>query len=202
MPHGADARPLSIKTPMNRPTDIFERLRRGETVAFDDPESARLREASFVTRKLLLQLNQSGDAEQIRALLSRIIGSEIDKSSALFPPFHVNYGKHTRIGKNVFINFDCVFLDLGGITIDDGVFIAPKVSLLTEGHPLSPENRHSLTVGPIHLKRNAWIGANATITQGVTIGENAVVAAGAVVVTDVTDNTVVGGVPAKVIKTL
>lgn len=155
----------------------------------------------FVTRRLLLQLNQSGDAEELRALLSRIIGSEIDKSSALFPPFHVNYGKHTRIGKNVFINFDCVFLDLGGITIDDGVFIAPKVSLLTEGHPL-PENRHSLTVGPIHLKRNAWIGANATITQGVTIGENAVVAAGAVVVTDVTDNTVVGGVPAKVIKTL
>ena len=104
---------------MNRPIDIFERLRRGETVAFDDPESARLREASFVTRRLLLQLNQSGDAEELRALLSRIIGSEIDKSSALFPPFHVNYGKHTRIGKNVFINFDCVFLDLGGITIDD-----------------------------------------------------------------------------------
>jgi len=187
---------------MNRTTDIFERLRHGETVAFNDPESARLRAASFVTRKLLLQLNQSGDAEEILALLSRITGSEIDKSSALFPTFHVNYGKHTRIGKNVFINFDCVFLDLGGITIDDGVFIAPKVSLLTEGHPLAPENRHSLTVGPIHLKKNAWIGANATILQGVTIGENAVVAAGAVVVTDVPDNTVVGGVPAKVIKTL
>ena len=95
-----------------------------------------------------------------------------------------------------------MFLDLGGITIDDGVFIAPKVSLLTEGHPLSPETRHSLTVGPIHLKKNAWIGANATILQGVTIGENAVVAAGAVVATDVPDNTVVGGVPAKILKTL
>ena len=187
---------------MTQAIDIFARLRNGETVSFDDPEYARLRDVSFATRKLLLQLNQSADPEEMRALLSRITGTAIDESTAIFPPFHINYGKHTKIGKNVFINFDCVFLDLGGITIDDGVFIAPKVSLLTEGHPLSPENRHSLTVGPIHLKKNAWIGANATILQGVTIGENAVVAAGAVVVTDVPDNTVVGGVPAKILKTL
>ena len=86
--------------------------------------------------------------------------------------------------------------------IDDLVFIAPKVSLLTEGHPLSPENRHSLTVAPIHLQKNAWIGANATIIPSVTIGENAVVAAGAVVTKEVPDNTVVGGIPAKIIKTV
>jgi acetyltransferase-like isoleucine patch superfamily enzyme len=86
--------------------------------------------------------------------------------------------------------------------LDDGVFIAPKVSLLSEGHPLSPENRHSLTAGHIHIKRNAWIGANATITQGVTIGEDAVVAACAVVTKDVPARTVVGGIPAKAIKTL
>lgn len=183
-------------------SDIFARLRNGETILFDDPEFHKLREASFNTKKLLLQLNQSADREEMRALLSRITGSEVDESSTIFPPFHVNYGKHTRIGKNVFINFDCVFLDLGGITIEDRVFIAPKVSLLTEGHPLSPENRHSLTVGPIHIKQNAWIGANATIMQGVTIGENAVVAAGAVVTKDVPDHTVVGGIPAKFIKAI
>lgn len=184
-----------------KPTaDIFERLRRGETIPVDDPESHKLRDVAFATRKLLLRLNQSSDAEEMRSLLSQITGMEIDPSTAIFPPLYVNYGKHTRIGKNVFINFDCVFLDFGGITIEDGVFIAPKVSLLTEGHPLAPENRHSLTVGPIHLKRNAWIGANATITQGVTVGENAVVAAGAVVSKDVPDNTVVGGIPAKIIK--
>lgn len=183
-------------------TDIFERLRNGETVSFGDPEYHKLRDVSFATRKLLLQLNQSADPEEMRALLSRIMGTEIDESSAIFPPFHVNYGRHTKIGKNVFINFDCVFLDFGGITIEDRVFIAPKVSLLTEGHPLSPENRHSLTVAPIHIKKNAWIGANATIMQGVAIGENAVVAAGAVVTKDVPDNTIVGGIPAKVIRTI
>lgn len=183
-------------------SDIFARLRNGETIRFDDPDFHKLREASFDTRKSLLPLNQSADPEQIRVLLSQITGTEIDPSSAIFPPFHINYGKHTKIGKNVFINFDCVFLDFGGITIEDGVFIAPKVSLLTEGHPLSPEERHSLTVGPIHIKQNAWIGANATIMQGVTIGENAIVAAGAVVSKDVSANTVVGGIPAKFIKTI
>ena len=187
---------------MEPTTDIIARLRNGETVSFKDPEYHKLRDVSFVTRKLLLQLNQSADPEEMRDLLSQITGTEIDASSAIFPPFYVNYGRHTRIGKNVFINFDCVFLDFGGITIEDGVFIAPKVSLLTEGHPVSPEDRHSLTVGHIHIKKNAWIGANATIMQGVTVGENAVVAASAVVTRDVPNNTVVGGVPAKHIKSI
>jgi len=187
---------------MQTPTDIFTRLRNGETVPFNDPEYSRLRDVSSATRQLLLQLNQSADPQEMLDLLSRITGSQIDESTAIFPPFYVNYGKHTTIGKNVFINFDCVFLDFGGITIEDGVFIAPKVSLLSEGHPLSPAGRHSLTVGRIHIKRNAWIGANATITQGVTIGENAVVAAGAVVTKDVPDNAVVGGIPARILKTL
>jgi acetyltransferase-like isoleucine patch superfamily enzyme len=184
------------------PSDIFERLRKGETIASHDAEYEKLRDASFATRKLLLQLNQSDDPQQMRALLARITGSEIDESTTVFPPFYVNYGKNTKIGKHVFINFDCVFLDLGGIVIEDRVFIAPKVSLLTEGHPLSPADRHSLTVGPIHIKQNAWIGANVTIMQGVTVGENAVVAAGAVVTKDVPDNTLAGGIPARIIKAI
>jgi acetyltransferase-like isoleucine patch superfamily enzyme len=186
----------------NLAADVFTRLRRGETIPADDPEYPKLRDASFATRKLLLQLNQTSDPEEMRRLLSAITGSDIDESSAIFPPFHVNYGKFTKIGKNVFINFDCVFLDLGGITIEDGVLIAPKVSLLSEGHLLPPDTRHSLTVAPIHIKQNAWIGANATIMQGVTIGENAVVAAGAVVSKDVPANTVVGGIPAKVLRSI
>ena len=187
---------------MKSAPDIFARLRNGETVPLDDAEYHKLRDVSFATRKLLVQLNQSAHPKEMRVLLSKITGTEIDESTAIFPPFHINYGRHTEIGKNVFINFDCVFLDFGGIILEDGVFIAPKVSLLTEGHPLSPENRHSLTVGPIRIKKNAWIGAAATIAQGVTIGENSVVAAGAVVTKDVPDNTVVGGVPAKILKTL
>lgn len=182
--------------------DIFERLRNGETIPFSDPESYKLRKASFVTKCLLVQLNNSSDPAEIRDLLSQITGSKIDESVAVFTPLYINYGKHTRIGKNVFINFDCVFLDLGGITIEDNVLIAPKVNLLSEGHPLSPNDRQSLVPGHIHIRSNAWIGAGATILPGVTIGENAVVAAGAVVSKDVPANTIVGGVPAKIIKTI
>jgi acetyltransferase-like isoleucine patch superfamily enzyme len=183
-------------------TNIFERLRNGETIPSGDPEAYKLREASFATKKLLVQLNNSSDPAEITALLSQITGSTIDKSVAVFTPLYINYGKNTIIGKNVFINFDCVFLDLGGITIEDNVLIAPKVSLLSEGHPVNPNDRQSLVPGHVHIKRNAWIGAGATILPGVTIGENAVVAAGAVVSKDVPANTVVGGIPAKTIKTI
>jgi acetyltransferase-like isoleucine patch superfamily enzyme len=179
---------------------IFDRLCEGETIQASDPEGFKLRDASFATKELLVQMNNSSNPTEIRNLLSQITGSEIDKSVDVFTPLYINYGKHTKIGKKVFINFDCTFLDLGGITIEDNVLLAPKVSLLSEGHPLSRENRHSLTVGHIHIKKNAWIGANATILQGVTVGENSVVAAGAVVSKDVPDNVIVGGIPARIIK--
>jgi acetyltransferase-like isoleucine patch superfamily enzyme len=182
--------------------DIFEQLRSGEAIAPGNPEAYKLRQASFAARKLLVQMNNTADPAEIRDLLSQITGSDIDESVAVFTPLYINYGKHTKIGKNVFINFDCVFLDLGGITIEDNVLIAPKVSLLSEGHPVSPNERQSLVPGHIHIRKNAWIGAGATILPGVTIGENAVVAAGAVVSKDVPANTVVGGIPAKTIKTI
>jgi acetyltransferase-like isoleucine patch superfamily enzyme len=182
--------------------DIFEQLRNGETIAANNPEAYKLREASFATKKLLIRMNNAEDPAEIRDLLSQITSSEIDESVAVFTPLYINYGKNTKIGKNVFINFDCVFLDLGGITIEDNVLIAPKVSLLSEGHPITPNERGSLVPGKIHIKKNAWIGAGATILPGVTIGENAVVAAGAVVSKDVPGNTIVGGVPAKIIKSI
>lgn len=181
-------------------SDIFERLRKGETILPNDPQAYRMREVSYTTKKLLVQMNNATDPKDIRDLLSQITGTEIDESVAVFTPLYINYGKHTKIGKNVFINFDCIFLDLGGITIEDGVLIAPKVSLLTVGHSISPSERHGLVPKSIHIKKNAWIGANATILQGVTIGENSVVAAGSVVSKDVPDNVVVGGTPAKIIK--
>ena len=182
--------------------DIFDRLRNGETIPAIDPEAYKLREASFATKKLLVRMNNSSDPAEIKDLLSQITGSEVDESVAVFTPLYINYGKNTKIGKNVFINFDCVFLDLGGITIEDNVLIAPKVSLLSEGHPVSPSERQSLVPGHIHIKKNAWIGAGATILHGVTVGENSIISAGAVVSKDVPVNTIVGGVPAKIIKTI
>lgn len=182
--------------------NIFDRLRKGESIPAHDPQASRMREASFATKKLLIKMNDTDDPSEVRRLLGEITGRRIDETITVFTPLYINYGKNIRLGQNVFINFDCIFLDLGGITIDDNVMIAPKVSLLSEGHPIPSENRHSLVPGHIHIKRNTWIGANATILPGVTIGENAVVAAGAVVNRDVPDHAVVGGVPAKIIKTI
>nr|WP_274960648.1 DapH/DapD/GlmU-related protein [Bifidobacterium crudilactis] len=114
----------------------------------------------------------------------------------------MDFGYHLSLGKDVFINRGVVLVDLGGITIEDHVLIGPHAALLTVNHPLDPKHRRGLIVKAITIKRNAWIGANATILQGVTVGENSVVAAGATVTRDVPDNTVVAGVPAKVIKTI
>lgn len=182
--------------------DIFQRLLAGEAVPFNDPDYFRVPNACNETRKLLVQLNAASDGEEIRSLIGKITGSEVDATTMVFPPFQINYGKNTKIGKHVFINFDCTFLDLGGITIEDHAMLAPKVSLLSEGHPVSVNGRQTLTAGAIHIKKNTWIGAGATILPGVTIGENAVVAAGAVVSKEVPANTVVGGVPAKMIKSI
>ena len=183
-------------------TDIFQRLLKGEAVPFNDPDYFRIVKACNDTRKLLSQLNAVSEPEEIRNLIGKIIGFKVDATTMIFPPFQINYGRNTKIGKGVFINFDCTFLDLGGITIEDNVMLAPKVSLLSEGHPIGAMDRQTLTAGKIHIEKNAWIGASAIILQGVTIGENAVVAAGAVVSKDVPANTVVGGVPAKTIKTI
>lgn len=183
-------------------TTIFEKLKNGEVVSAEDPDRPLLRDASFNTISLLNKMNKSSNPEEIRDLLGQITGQTIDSTTTLFPPLFINNGKHTSIGKNVFINFNCTFLDLGGIIIEDEVMIAPNVCLLTEGHPLNPKERHGLISKPIHIKRNAWIGANVTILQGVCIGENSVIAAGAVVKSDVPPNTIVGGIPAKVLKTI
>ena len=178
--------------------DIFERMRSGEPFQLNDEVQA------IVTRtiKLNAQLNTSEDVEQIRAVLSDIICQEIDISTTIFAPFYTNFGRFITIGKNVFINHACSFLDMGGITLEDNVLIGPKVNLITENHHLNPNDRKSLVCKPIVIKRNAWIGAAATILPGVTIGENSIVAAGSVVTADVAPNTVVGGIPAKYIKKL
>lgn len=182
--------------------DIFERLQSGEAVSFNDPEYPNIFKVASRTMQLSAELNRSADINRIRELLSQITVSSIDQSTSVLAPLHINLGIFTRIGKNVFINHDCTFLDIGGITIEDDVLIGPKVSLITESHPLSPAERKALIVKPIVIKRNVWIGAGATILPGVTVGENAVVAAGAVVSKDVSPNTVVAGIPAKAIKAI
>lgn len=193
----SDKDPISKAAPFQK--DIFERLLAGEEILSNDPQLGRLREEAFAVKALLTQMNNAVNPQEITDILGTILDKKV-QDVTVFTPLYINYGKHIRIGQNVFINFDCTFLALGGITIEDDVLIGPKVSLVTENHPLDPKERKGLIGKPIHIKKNAWIGANATILPGVTIGENAVVAAGAVVSKDVPDNTIVGGVPAKFIK--
>jgi acetyltransferase-like isoleucine patch superfamily enzyme len=182
--------------------DIFNRMKAGEPIPLTDPQYLKVLEVVSRTMKLSAQLNTSTDFDQVRKLLTEITGSEVDETTTVAIPFFTNFGRFITIGKRVYVNHACTFLDMGGITLEDDVLIGPKVNLVTENHPLDPVNRRALICRPIVIKRNAWIGAAATILPGVTIGENAVVAAGAVVSKDVPANTVVGGVPANVIKTI
>ncbi len=182
--------------------DIFNRLQAGDPVRMDDPGYHKIGEMVSITMRLSLGLNNAGDPDLVRSKLGEITGQEIDPSTTLFTPFHTNIGRFIRIGKKVFINHACSFLDLGGITIEDDVMIGPNVNLITENHPVSTADRKVLVCKPIVIRRNAWIGAGVTVLPGVTVGENAVVAAGAVVNRDVPANTVVGGVPARILKTI
>ncbi|MFJ9107345.1 DapH/DapD/GlmU-related protein [Streptomyces sp. NPDC102283] len=141
------------------------------------------------------------DSEGRAELLSVVFGGPLPESVMIYPPFFTEHGLNTTFGENVFVNQGCTFMDRGGIRIGNGVMIAPKVSLITGGHPLPlDERREYLSYAPIVIEDDVWIGAAAVITQGVTIGVGAVVAAGAVVTRDVPAGTVVAGVPAHVIK--
>ncbi len=143
------------------------------------------------------------DADQIRAVFSELIGRALDERFSLIPPFYTTGGENIRVGRNVFINQNCTMYDLGGIDIGDDVLIGPNVSLITSGHPIEPSRRREgVTARPIVIGANVWIAAGVTIIGGVTVGENSVVAAGSVVTRDVPPNTLVGGNPARVIRSI
>ena len=133
-------------------------------------------------------------------MFSKLIGKSVDETFALFPPFYTDCGRNIRIGRNVFINSGCRFQDQGGITIGDGVLIGHNVVLATLNHDIDPEKRGMMHPSPISIGDNVWIGANATVLPGVTIGDGAIIAAGAVVTKNVEEKTIVGGVPARLIK--
>src|SRR6266568_6434350 len=143
------------------------------------------------------------DADEVRALFSDLIGKKVDDSFLLIPPFYTTGGVDISIGRNVFVNQNCTFYDLGGLDIADDVMIGPNVSIITAGHPLEPSQRRAATIGtPIVIEKNVWIAAGAIIIGGVTVGENSVVAAGSVVTKDIPPNTLAGGNPAKVIRSI
>lgn len=148
-----------------------------------------------------IELNNSYHTpEELREIMGRLTGKNIDDTFRLFPPFYTDFGKNITFGKEVFINSGCHFQDQGGITIGDGSLIGHNVVLATINHDLDPKNNRKNHYLPVKIGSHVWIGSNATILPGVTIEDWAVVAAGAVVTRDVPDMTVVGGIPAKVLK--
>lgn len=171
---------------------------RGEQMT-EEMNLASLAQTEKAMQQTALLNNAYHTHEEIVRIMSEITGQELDGSFRVFPPFYTDFGRNIHLGKNVFINSGCHFQDQGGVFIGNDVLIGHNVVLATVDHDLDPYDRHN-HYAPIHIGDRVWIGSSAVITKGVTIGENAVVAAGAVVTKDVPANTVVGGVPARVIK--
>ena len=183
--------------------ELLQHFNHGDTLG-EDPEVIELmRYYSRQAQKITMEINTKyHEPEELADLFSQLIGKPVGEQFGLFPPFYTDFGKNITIGDHVFINADCKFQDQGGITIDDGALIGHGVVLATLNHDMDPEKRQQLHPAPIHIGKRVWIGANATVTGGVTIGDNSVVAAGAVVTKDVPENVVVGGIPAKFIKNI
>lgn len=176
-------------------------LNSGEYIKAGSPVHQFMHSVSQEALKLTSKLNSGYHTpKEIQEIFSEITGKPVDETFAMFPPFYTDCGKNITVGKNVFINMGCKFQDQGGIFIDDGALIGHNVVLATLNHDMKPETRHDMIPKPIHIGKNVWIGSNSVILPGVTIGDGAIVAAGAVVTKDVEKNTVVGGVPARFIR--
>ncbi len=151
--------------------------------------------------KITMEINnQYHTPEEIVDLFSKLTGKQVDKSFRLFPPFYTDCGKNITVGKNVFINACCKFQDQGGIIIGDGVLVGHNVTLATLNHDERPQFRRYIYPKPIKIGNNVWIGSNATILAGVTVGDGSIVGANALVTRDVPNNTIVAGIPARILR--
>ena len=181
--------------------ELLKSFEIGDAIGKNPEMIASMRHYSREAQKITMKINNEyHETAELRSLFSELIGHEVDEAFGIFPPFYTDFGKNIRLGKNVFINACCKFQDQGGITIGDDVLIGHNVVLATLNHKENPKERAQLLPSPIRIGNRVWIGANSTVTPGVTIGDNAIVAAGAVVTKDVPKNVVVGGVPAKIIR--
>lgn len=181
--------------------DFLLHVNSGKPVFMNSEIHEFMRQLSQEAMKITTVLNNSYHTpEEIQILFSKLTGKPVNETFSMFPPFYTDCGKNITIGKNVFINASCHFQDQGGITIGDGSFIGHNATLATLNHGFTPEDRGTTYPAPIVIGKNVWIGADVTVLPGVSIGENSIIAAGAVVTKDIPENVIAGGVPAKVIK--
>ena len=179
--------------------EFRKQMQNGEELNSDMLET--LNYYSLEAQKITMEINTKFHTfDETQKLFSKLISGDVSDDFRLFPPFTTDCGKNIKIGKNVFINSGCRFQDQGGITIGDDVLIGHNVVLATLNHNENPKLRENLIPSPIEISDKVWIGSNATILPGVKIGYGAIIAAGAVVTKNVDDMTIVGGIPAKLIK--
>ena len=179
--------------------EFYEYMASGKLV--EDDMLKIFNELSQQAIKITIEINNKYHTpKEIVDLFSELTGKQVDKSFRLFPPFYTDCGKNITIGKNVFINACCKFQDQGGITIGDGVLIGHNVTIATLNHDERPQCRQYIYPKPVKIGNNVWIGSNATILAGVTIGDGAIIGANALVTHDVPKNTIVAGIPAKILR--
>lgn len=181
--------------------NIFTKIANGEAVDMRSPEY----------RPVIEELNRADDAlydvnhtrprtPEHQAALDKLFDGQYPTSLGIFSPFQIDFPLQMKFGKNVFINHSFTAMSIAGIEIGDNTQIGPHVSIVTDNHDLT--HRTILKCHPVKIGRNVWIGANALILPGVHVGDNSVIAGGAVVTKDVPANVVVAGTPAKIIKQL
>ncbi len=183
--------------------DLLLVLNAGKTITGNSPLHEVMHRVSQDALRITGELN-SGYREpaRVRELLAELTGKPVAESVTVFPPFYSDFGKNITLGERIFINSGCKFQDQGGVVIGDDCLIGHNTVMATLNHDLSPIRRADMHPAPIVIGRNVWIGSNATVLPGVTIGDNSVVAAASVVTKDVPENSVVVGSPARVVRSL
>lgn len=182
---------------------MTEKMLAGEYYSAIDPELVReLNE----TKDIIQQYNnlRPSDTQGRFEILKNLIGKMADDNALIIQPFFCDYGKHIRLGKRFFANFNFTVLDEAYVTIGDDCFIGPNVSIYTACHSTNPVERNSRKEWalPVKIGNNVWIGGSVTILPGVTIGDNVTIGAGSVVVKDIPSNVIAVGNPCRVIKRL
>lgn len=181
--------------------EYVERIKSQRYIAAGSEEHLCMHRAAEQARRITCELNYKFHTmEEIRALFSELTGKSVDEGFGMFPPFYTDFGRNITVGRRVFINEGCCFQDQGGIEIGDDCLIGHQAVFATLNHDADPNKRGNMIAAPIKLGKGVWVGAHATILAGVTVGDHAIIAAGAVVTRDVPPDTVVGGVPAKILK--